>query len=134
MKNLAFLLLSCATLALSTTGCSKDDEDQATPAVGPKDYLVEYRVSSTTNTSADYVAYGNETGANTTLATTALPQTFTFKRNMKRGDNLTVSASVPAGPASSEITTSILLDGKEVKKTTARGSGTLAVAVYVIGE
>lgn len=134
MKNIACLLLTCATLSLGTTACSKSDDPQATPTVAPKDYQVEYRISSTTAASADYVAYGNETGATTTLGTTALPKTFTFKRNMKLGDNLTLSASLPAGTAASEVTTAILLDGKEVKKTTTRGAGTLAVAVYVIGE
>ena len=95
---------------------------------------MEYRVSSTRATSADYVAYVNETGATTTLGTTTLPATFTFKRNMKRGDNLSLTATIPGGTASSEVTTSILLDGKEVKKTSGRGIDARAITVYVIGE
>lgn len=133
MKKLAYLLLSCATLTLGTVSCSKESDPQSSPTGAPKDYQVEYRVSST-EPAADYLAYANETGASTTLGTTALPKSFSFKRNMKRGDNLTVSATVPGGTAATEVTTTILLDGKEVKKATARGAGQLAVAVYVIGE
>lgn len=136
MKKLVYLLLSCTTLALGTVGCSKsgDPAPQAQPTLQPKDYQVEYRVSATSATSADYVAYVNETGATTTLGTTTLPTTFTFKRNMKRGDNLTLTATIPGGTASSEVTTSILLDGKEVKKTSGRGTDARAITVYVIGE
>ena len=133
MKKLAYLLLSCATLSLGTVACSKSDEPQATTYAGPKDYQVEYRVSST-EASADYVAYGNETGATTTLATTALPKTFTFKRNMKRADYLTLTTSIAGGTSASEVTSVILLDGKEVKRMTSRGAGSSAIAVYVIGE
>lgn len=131
MKRLAYLLLTCATLSLGTTACSKSADPQAAPSSGPKEYQVEYRISST-EPAADYVAYANETGANTTLGTTALPKNFTFKRTMKRGDNLNLSASTGTGTAATEVTTAILLDGKEVKKTTARGSGALAVAVFVV--
>lgn len=133
MKNTAYKFLTLAALALSAASCSKSDAPQPAPTAGPKDYQVEYRITST-EPAADYVAYANETGASTTLGTTPLPKTFTFKRNMKRGDNLTLSATVPGGTAATEVTTAILLDGKEVKKTTTRGTGQLAVAVYVIGE
>jgi len=134
VKKLAYLLLSCATLSLGTVACSNDNAPQPTPTQGPKDYQVEYRVTSTTDASADYVAYANETGATTTLATTALPKTFTFKRNMKLGDNLSLVATIPGGTASSEVTTTILLDGKEVKKASGRGVDARAITVYVIGE
>jgi hypothetical protein len=127
MKRLAYLLLSCAAL---TTGCSKDND--ATPS-GPKEYQVEYKVTSNAPAS-DYVSYTNESGGTTTLGTTALPATYRFKRTMKQGDNLTILASIDGGTASSEITCAILLDGKEVKKETGRGIDAQAVPVYVIGE
>ncbi len=128
MKRLAYLLLSCAALT-AASGCSKDD---ATPT-GPKEYQVEYRVTSNTPVS-DYLSYTNESGGNTTLGATPLPATYRFKRTMKQGDNLTILASIDGGTAASEITCAILLDGKEVKKETGRGVDAQAVPVYVIGQ
>lgn len=130
MKKLAYLLLSCA--ALATASCSKDNEPA--PFVGPKDYKVEYRVSSTNALVADYVSYTNATGGTTTLSNVALPATYTFTRNMKQGDSSTLLASIPGGTAASNITVSILLDGKEVKKETGTGVGAQAVPVWVIGQ
>ena len=127
MKRLAYLLLSCAAL---TTSCSKDND--ALPS-GPKEYQVEYKVTSNAPAS-DYVSYTNESGGTTTLGTTALPATYRFKRTMKQGDNLTILASIDGGTAASEITCAILLDGKEVKKETGRGIDAQAVPVYVIGQ
>ena len=85
MKRLSYLLLSCAVLA---AGCSKDD---ATPT-GPKEYQVEYKVTSNA-TESDYLSYTNENGGNTTLSNTSLPASYRFKRTMKHGDNLTILAS-----------------------------------------
>ncbi|MCC2548516.1 hypothetical protein LJY25_18860 [Hymenobacter sp. BT175] len=127
MKRFAYLLLSCASLA---TSCSKDND--ATPS-GPKEYQVEYKVTSNAPTS-DYLSYTNESGGNTTLSNTPLPVSYKFKRTMKQGDNLTILASIDGGTAASEITCAILLDGKEVKKATGRGVDAQAVPVYVIGE
>ena len=127
MKRLAYILLSCAALA---TSCSKDND--ATPS-GPKEYQVEYKVTSNALES-DYISYTNESGGNTTLATTALPASYKFKRTMKQGDNLTILASIDGGTAASEITCAILLDGREVKKATGRGVDAQAVPVYVVGE
>lgn len=127
MKRLAYLLLSCAALA---TSCSKDND--VTP-LGPKEYQVEYKVTSNA-VESDYVSYTNESGGTTMLGTTALPATYRFKRTMKQGENLTILASIDGGTAASEITCAILLDGKEVKKETGRGSDAQAVPVYVIGE
>lgn len=127
MKRLAYLLLSCAALA---TSCSKDND--AAPS-GPKEYQVEYKVTSNAPAS-NYLSYTNESGGSTTLSNTPLPVSYKFKRNMKQGDNLTILASIDGGTAASEITCSILLDGKEVKKETGRGVDAQAVPVYVIGE
>ena len=81
MKRLAYLLLSCAALA---TSCSKDND--AMPS-GPKEYQVEYKVTSNAPVS-DYLSYTNESGGNTTLNNTPLPATYRFKRTMKQDDNL----------------------------------------------
>ena len=129
MKRIAYLLLSCAALA-TASGCSKDNA--AMPS-GPKEYQVEYKVTSTA-VESDYVSYTNESGGTTTHGTTALPATYRFKRTMKQGDNLTIMASIDGGTAALEITCAILLDGKEVKKETGRGVDAQAVPVYVIGQ
>lgn len=129
MKRLAYLLLSGAALSIAP-GCSKDDSPTSS---GLKDYQVEYRVSATAP-SADYVSYTNESGGKTTLGLTALPATYSFQRAMKRGDNLTILASLAGGTAASEITCAILLDGREVKKATGRGVAAQAGPVYIIGE
>jgi hypothetical protein len=130
MKKLAYLLLSCA--ALATASCSKD-KGGATPTITPKDYQVEYRISSTSDLVADYVSYTNETGGTTTLNAVPLPASYSFKRNMKQGDSSTILASVPGATAGSNVTVSILLDGKEVKKETGTGVKAQAVPVWVIG-
>jgi len=133
MKRLAYLLLSCATLV--ATSCSKDDT--ATPNnIQPKDYKVEYRVSSTTNAEADYISYTNATGGTSDLRNVPLPASYSFTRNMKIGDSSLLLASIPStgSTAASNITVSILLDGKEVKKETGTGVGAQAVPVWVIGQ
>ncbi|MCB2411108.1 hypothetical protein [Hymenobacter lucidus] len=129
MKRLTYLLLSGLTLA-SMAGCSKDD---AIPA-GPKEYQVEYRISSTTAPSSDYISYDNESGGSTTLNNVPLPANYRFKRTMKQGDHVGLLASLDGGTSTSEITATILLDGREVKKETGRGADAQAVPVYVIGQ
>jgi hypothetical protein len=129
MKRLTYLLLSSLTLA-SAASCSKDD---AIPN-GPKEYQVEYRISSTTAPLSDYISYDNESGDTTTVNNVPLPSTYRFKRTMKRGDHLSLLASIDGGTAASEITAAILLDGREVKKETGRGADAQAVPVYVIGQ
>ena len=129
MKRLTYLLLSGLTLA-TAAGCSKDD---ATPT-GPKEYQVEYRVSSPTAPVSDYISYDNESGGTTTLNNVPLPAIYRFKRTMKRGDHLTLLTSLDGGTAAAEITATILLDGREVKKETGRGADAQAVPVYVIGQ
>ncbi|UOQ75232.1 hypothetical protein [Hymenobacter cellulosilyticus] len=129
MKRLATLLLSCAALA-TASNCAKDD---ATPT-GPKEYQVEYRISSTTVQASDYISYDNESGGTTTVNNVPLPASYRFKRTMKQGDHLSLLASLNGGTAASEITAAILLDGKEVKKETGRGTNAQAVPVYVIGK
>ncbi|WP_035566128.1 hypothetical protein [Hymenobacter sp. IS2118] len=69
-----------------------------------------------------------------TETTTALPATYSFKRTMKTGDGLSVLASLPGGPATLDVTTLILLGGKEVKRGTRRGVASQAVSVHVVGE
>ena len=129
MKKLAYLLFTCATLA-TASGCSKDKD--ASPS-GPKEYQVQYKITSPTAPEADYVSYDNESGGSTTLSDVPLPATYSFKRTMKSGDHLTVLASLPSGsPATSEITVAILLDGREVKTETGRGNNAQAVPVYII--
>ncbi|MCC3154742.1 hypothetical protein Q3A66_15850 [Hymenobacter sp. BT770] len=129
MKRLTYLLLSGLTLT-TVASCSKDD---ATPA-GPKEYQVEYRISSPTAPLSDYLSYDNESGGTTTLNNVPLPATYRFKRTMKQGDHLSLLASLDGGTAASEITAAILLDGREVKKETGRGTDAQAVPVYVLGQ
>ena len=129
MKRIVYLLLSCAALA-TASGCSKDND--ATPSE-PREYQVEYKVTSNA-VESDYVSYTNESGGTTTLGATPLPASYKFKRTMKRGDNLTILASIAGGTAASDITCAILLDGKEVKKETGRGVNAQAVPVWVIGQ
>ncbi|MBD2769350.1 hypothetical protein IC235_15790 [Hymenobacter sp. BT664] len=129
MKRLTYLLLSGFTLAFAVS-CSKDD---ATPA-GAREYQVEYRISSTTAPASDYISYDNESGGTTTMNNVPLPATYRFKRTMKQGDHVGLLASLDGGTATSEITASILLDGREVKKETGRGADAQAVPVYVIGQ
>ena len=131
MKQLAYFLLSCASL-MSAASCSSKNED-AKPT-GPREYQVEYRVSSSTAKTADYVNYTNDTGGTTMLEDVALPVSYKFKRTMKLGDSSLILASLDGGTAASDITATILLDGKEVKKETGRGTSAQAVPVYVIGE
>ena len=129
MKRLATLVLSCAALATASS-CSKDD---ATPT-GPKEYQVEYRISSTTAPASDYISYDNESGGTTTVNNVPLPATYRFKRTMKQGAHLSLLASLDGGTAASEITAAILLDGREVKKQTGRGANAQAAPVYVLGQ
>jgi len=129
MKRLTYLLLSGLTLA-TVVSCSKDD---AAPT-GPKEFQVEYRITSTTAPASDYISYDNESGGTTTVNNVPLPATYRFKRTMKQGDHLSLLASLTGGTAASEITASILLDGREVKKETGRGANAQAVPMYVLGQ
>lgn len=128
MKRLTYLLLTGLTLGTASS-CSKDD---ATPT-GPKEYQVEYRISSTTAPTSDCISYDNESGGTTTVNNVSLPATYRFKRTMKPGDHLSLLASLDGGTTTSEITAAILLDGREVKKETGRGADAQAVPVYVLG-
>lgn len=133
MKRLTYLLLSCAALAASS--CSKDNETSPSTFVQPKDYQVEYRVSSTSDPIAKHISYTNATGGTTDLDNVPLPASYSFTRNMKQGDSSLLLANIPAGgTAASNITVSILLDGKEVKKETGTGTAAQAVPVWVIGQ
>jgi len=80
MKRLAFLLLTGVALATSTS-CS--NEDDVTPT-GPREYEVDYRVTSTAREAA-FIAYTNESGGTTALNNIILPVTYKFKRTMRLG-------------------------------------------------
>lgn len=95
---------------------------------------MEYRVSSSTAPLSDYISYDNESGGTTTLNNVSLPATYRFKRTMKQGDHVGLLASLNGGTSASEITATILLDGREVRKETGRGADAQAVPVYVIGQ
>ena len=71
MKRIAYLLLSCAAL-VTAPSCSKDND--ASPS-GPKEYQVEYKVTSSAPAS-DYLSYTNESGGTTTLSNTPLPASY----------------------------------------------------------
>lgn len=129
MKRFTYLLLlGGATLA---TSCSKTSD---VAPIAPKEYQVEYRVSSVAAPAADYISYENETTGTTVLNNVALPASYAFKRTMKQGDHLNILASLKGGTSASEITASILLDGKEVAKQAGRGATAQAVPTYVIGQ
>ena len=130
MERLAYLLLSCAAI-VTAPSCSKDND--ATPK-GPKEYQVQYNVTSVNAAVSDYISYDNESGGTTNINNVPLPAIYSFKRTMKQGDPLSVLASIDGGTSASEITVAILLDGREVKKETGRGVDAQAVPVYVIGE
>ena len=137
MKKLSCYLPLAALLLFGSAGCSKSSDAMPTaaPANVPQEYQVEYRVSSPTAPALDYLAYNDDNG-NTTLGNTPLPVSHSFKRTMKKGDYLTLSASTPAAPggAATTLLTIILLNGKEVKRTQSTAIGPQAVTVYVIGE
>ena len=138
MKKLSVYLPLAALLLFGSAGCSKSKDAMPAPAPAavPQEYQVEYRVSSPTAPAADYVAYNDEKNGSITLATTPLPLSRSFKRTMKQGDYLTLTATVPAAPAGATTTliTSILLNGKEMKRTQVTANAPQAVTVYVIGE
>ncbi|SET07017.1 hypothetical protein [Hymenobacter actinosclerus] len=131
MKSFTNLLLGSLTF-LAVASCSKDDE-KVTPTSGPREYNVEYKITSSTGSQADFVLYYNETGGQSQFADVKLPVTYKFKRTMKAGDITSIGASLANTTANSEITTTILLDGKQVDTKTARGTG-LATAIYIIGQ
>lgn len=120
-----FRLLTLATLAQSAVACSKTDAPGPSP-VAPRVSATECRVRAP---AADYVSDSSETET-----TTVLPATYSFKRTMKTGDGLSVLTSLPGGPATLDVKTPTLLDGKEVKRGTSRGVASQAVSVYVVNE
>ncbi|UYZ60723.1 hypothetical protein [Hymenobacter latericus] len=130
MKQLTRLLIGSVCLAVAV-GCSKES---STKPAGPKEYQVEYRISSPSAAKADFVLYGNESGGRTQLTSVALPATYSFKRTMKYGDAVNVLASLNTNSATAEITAVILLDGQEKKRETGRGVNAQANTVFVIGQ
>ena len=128
------VLLAAGALSLASTGCHKADPTPTAPVSPPHDYQVEYRVTSATDPAANSIFYSNETGNIDQVGTTVLPYSRHFTRNMKGGDEVSVSATLTNATAGSEITTHILLDSKEVKTVVARGAQAQAICVYVIGQ
>ena len=82
----------------------------------------KYRVSATLP-SADYVSCTNESGGKTTLGPTALPATYSFKRPMKRGDNLTILASLTGGRPPRRLPAPFCSTARKSKRRRAGGSG-----------
>lgn len=137
MKYAASLLLSCAALVFSATSCSKDSDPQPNVMpTGPREYAVEYRVSSSNaQASTEYLAYINQTGGTTTLSSlVTLPATYSFKRTMGVGSGLSVSATLADASATGDLKLQILLDGKVVSESSSKGANSSGVAVYVIGQ
>ena len=130
MKQTALFLLSGLALA-TAPGCTKKNDPDLNAT---RDYQVEYRVSSPSASMANNISYTNESGGTTALNNVSLPVTYTFKRTMKQGDSSLILAGIHGGTATSEITASILLDGKEVRKETGRGPDAQAVPAYLIGQ
>lgn len=117
MKN-PFLLAVMATVCTSLmSGCSKSGDNPTPTPVGPKSYLVEYKVTSTTARKTTFFGYMNETGNFVSLDSLELPVVRKFTRTMKTGDGLSLGASLPSfNMGSQEITGTISLDGKEVER------------------
>ena len=117
MKN-PFLLAVMATVCTSLmSGCSKPGDNPTPTPVGPKSYLVEYRVTSATARKTAFFGYMNETGSFVSLDSLEFPVVRKFTRTMKTGDGLGLAASLPDfNMGRQEITGIILLDGKEVER------------------
>ncbi|MBO3273081.1 hypothetical protein [Hymenobacter defluvii] len=130
MKNLIYSLLAVVTLGLSACG---NDDPSPSINLDPKEYTVEYRITST-DPVASYIGYDNETGATITAVNVAVPFTTTFKRTMKVGQYVSILASLKGATAASTIKGDILLDNKVVKTQTATGPAAEVNLNYVIGE
>ena len=130
MKTLLYTTLAGSTLVLAA--CGKDNPAPA-PKLVPKEYVVEYRITST-DPLASYIGYDNETGATITAQRVALPFTNSFKRTMSLGQYVSILASLKGASATSSITGVILLDNKQVKTQTATGPTAEVNLNYVIGE
>ena len=92
-------------------------------------------MSLATGPASGSIVYTNETGGcNTITVSTKLPVSYEYMRNMKMTTGTVVSTSLPEGTAASEVTVTILLDGKQVKQVTGRGVQASASTAYVIGE
>lgn len=123
-------MLAGLTLALSSCG---NDDPEPSIDLTPKEYTVEYRITST-DPVASYIGYDNETGATITATNVAVPFTTSFKRTMKVGQYLSILASLKGASAGSTIRGDILLDNKVVKSQTSAGPTAEVNVNYVIGE
>jgi hypothetical protein len=129
MKKYLLTLLALPFLAAS---CSKSDKDDPTPSTGPREYQVEYRVTATNATSAQII-YRDETGTEKTDGTQTLPKTYSFKRTMGPSEPVSCGAFLSgSAPANATITSTILIDGKQVKTETGTGASAQAIPVYLI--
>ena len=123
-------LLALLAAPLLTVGCSKDKSDPA-PSSGPKDYQVKYEVTATKYTVANII-YRDQTGTQVTEVSVPLPKTYTFTRNMKAADIVSLGAFPPGGDASMSVTATISLDGNVVSTVSGVGPAPQTVASYII--
>ena len=115
MKNPFFLAVMATVCTSLMSGCSKPGDNPSPTPVGPKSYLVEYKVTSATARKTAFFGYTNETGSFVSLDSLEFPVVRKFTRIMKTGDGLGLGASLPDfNKGSQEITGIIFLDGKEV--------------------
>lgn len=129
MKKSFFAAL--LALPLLAGSCSKDKSDDPTPSTGPKEYQVEYRVTATQATSAQII-YRDATGTEVVDQVAALPKTYSFKRTMKQSDVVSCGAFLSGAPASATVTSTLLVDGKQVKTESATGANAQAIAIYLM--
>jgi hypothetical protein len=123
-------LLALLAVPLLIVGCSKNNEDPA-PSNGPRDYQVKYEVTATKYTAANII-YRDQTGTQVTEVGVTLPKTYTFTRNMKAADVVSLGAFPSGGDASYAVTATISLDGKVVSTVNGVGPAPQTVASYII--
>lgn len=129
MKKSFFAAL--LALPLLVGSCSKDDSDDASPSTGPKEYQVEYRVTATQATSAQII-YRDATGTEVVDQVAALPKTYSFKRTMTQADVVSCGAFLSSAPASATVTSTLFVDGKQVKTESGSGANAQAIAIYLL--
>lgn len=125
-------LLALVGLSFLAASCSKSGSDDPSPSTGPRSYQVEYRVTSA-NVSSAQVIYRDETGTEKIDGIQPLPKTYSFKRTMTAAEPVSCGAFLTStDPANATITTTILIDGKQVKTETGTGASAQAISVYLI--
>lgn len=87
------ILVNLVFLIILTASCSKKDADSTRPDTYPKEVNITYRMSSLSGgisnvTSGSYV---NITGGSSAFSEAALPYIKTFKRTVKKLDDIGIS-------------------------------------------